>query len=82
MNIVEEHLKKEKEQEYYTFCSRMERVLDKKVHDDLIETGRYLDDEIGEDRFVEAVDAVKESLYKTLWDCYDDVIGDIIMEEA
>ena len=82
MNIVEEHLMRQREKEYNIFCSRMERVLDKKVHDDLIISGIFLDDEIGEARFIEAIDIVKESLYKTLWDCYEDNVVDIIAGEV
>ena len=82
MNTFEEHMRNERQNEYNAFCSRMERVLDRKVHNDLIDSGKYLDDDIGEADFIDAIDAVKDSLYKTLWDCYEDNIGTIINEEA
>ncbi len=72
MTVTEKYRQDQRQEEYDLFCNRMDRVLHKKVTNELIETGRFTDDDIGDDRFVEAVELVKDSLYKTLWDSYND----------
>ena len=69
------------EARYQQFVSRMERVLYKLVEDDVNDRGLYLDDEIGDNDYIDGVSAVVEHMTRSLWDSYGDNIDDIISEE-
>lgn len=79
---LQEYMKLEQDAEYREWASRMERVLRKKVEDDVFNLGLFLDDEIGDDDWNVSVDRVIEEMTKTLWDSYGDTIGDIMTEEV
>ena len=69
-----------KEEQYQEFSSAMERVLTKLVTEDLAGSGQYLDDEIGDQDFNNAVEEVVEEQIKSQWDSYNDTIGDTVTE--
>lgn len=77
-----EYIAKQEELEYAEWVSRCDRLLHSKIFNDLVETGHFIDDEIGDEDFLFYLEAVKESMTKTLWDCYGDHIGDILIEEV
>ncbi len=41
----------------------------------------YLDDDIGEQEFNDDVGQVREHMIHILWDCYNDNIEDVVIEE-
>jgi len=81
MMSLQEWKTKQIEITYNQFVSRMERVLYKLVEDDITDRGLYLDDEIGDNDYIDGVSAVVEHMTRSLWDSYGDNIDDIISEE-
>ena len=69
-----------KEEQFQKFSSVMERVLTPMVTEDLAGSGQYLDDEIGDQDFNNAVEEVVEEQIKGHWDYYNDTIGDTVTE--
>ena len=56
-------------------------LLENKISYDLAGSGMYLDDDIGEQDFNDDVGQVRENMVKILWDCYNDNIEEVVMEE-
>jgi len=54
--------------------------LEENISFDLAGSGQYLDDDIGEQDFNDDVGQVREDMIKTLWDCYQDTIEDVIID--
>ncbi len=70
-----------KEEEYAEFELALTDLLDEKIGYDLGGSGMYLDDDIGEREFNDDVGQVREHMIKILWDCYNDNIEDVVIEE-
>ena len=70
-----------REAEFDKWLNDIEPLLNAKVSYDLGGSGQYFDDDIGCNDFNLDVDIVVEEMTKTLWDCYNDNIGDIVTEE-
>ena len=70
-----------KEEEYAEFELALTDLLDEKIGYDLGGSGMYLDDDIGEQEFNDDVGQVRENMIKILWDCYNDNIEDVVIEE-
>ena len=81
VSVVEDWHAKQREIVYQKWESWMERVLYKMVEDDITDRGLYLDDEIGDNDYIDGVSAVVEHMTRSLWDSYGDNIDDIISEE-
>ena len=71
-----------KEADYKVFTSRMERVLNEMIIEDITESDKFIDDDFGGDDWNQAAMLVTDSMIRTLWECYGDNIGDIIEEEV
>ncbi|MEO1943455.1 MAG: hypothetical protein ABGY11_04080 [Candidatus Thioglobus sp.] len=69
-----------KEEQYSKWASKMESILTPIVIEDLASSGQYLDDEIGDQDFNNAVAEVVESQTKGQWDYYNNTIGDTVTE--
>jgi|APSaa5957512493_1039668.scaffolds.fasta_scaffold131955_2 hypothetical protein len=70
-----------KKEEYEQFELVLTDLLDEKIGYDLGGSGMYLDDDIGEQEFNDDVGQVRENMIKILWDCYNDNIEDVVIEE-
>ncbi len=70
-----------KKEEYEQFELVLTDLLDEKIGYDLGGSGMYLDDDIGEQEFNDDVGQVREHMIKILWDCYNDNIEDVVIEE-
>jgi hypothetical protein len=70
-----------KKEEYAEFELALTDLLDGKIGYDLGGSGMYLDDDIGEQEFNDDVGQVRENMIKILWDCYNDNIEDVVIEE-
>ena len=70
-----------KEEEYAEFELALTDLLDEKIGYDLGGSGMYLDDDIGEREFNDDVGQVREHMIKILWDCYNNNIEDVVIEE-
>ena len=67
--------------DYEEFELAVTDLLEEKISYDLAGSGMYLDDDIGEQDFNDDVGQVREEMVKYFWDCYNDNIEDIVMEE-
>ena len=56
-------------------------LLENKISYDLTGSGMYYDDDIGEQDFNDDVGQVRENMVRILWDCYNDNIEEVVMEE-
>jgi len=70
-----------KKEEYEQFELALTDLLDEKIGYDLGGSGMYLDDDIGEREFNDDVGQVREHMIKILWDCYNNNIEDVVIEE-
>ena len=70
-----------KKEEYEQFELALTDLLDEKIGYDLGGSGMYLDDDIGEREFNDDVGQVREHMIHILWDCYNDNIEDVVIEE-
>jgi hypothetical protein len=70
-----------KKEEYAEFELALTDLLDGKIGYDLGGSGMYFDDDIGEQEFNDDVGQVRENMIKILWDCYNDNIEDVVIEE-
>lgn len=70
-----------KKEEYAEFELALTDFLDEKIGYDLGGSGMYLDDDIGEQEFNDDVGQVRENMIKIFWDCYNDNIEDVVIEE-
>jgi hypothetical protein len=78
---LDEYNRLVKEEEYEKWLSIMDRLLYNKAKSDVDDKGIYLDDEIGGGDYIDSIERVIGSTARTLYDCYEDNIDDIILEE-
>ena len=69
------------ERELIEWFNGLESILDAKITDDLVGSGQYLDDDIGDSEFISDVMIVKEQMALGMLDYYNDNINDIVSAE-
>ncbi len=74
MSVVDEWGVKQEAKRYQKFSSQMERVLTTLVTEDLAGSGKYLDDEIGDEDFNNTVAEIVEKQTKIQWVNYTTTI--------
>ncbi len=78
MSVVDEWGVKQEAKRYQKFSSQMERVLTTLVTEDLAGSGKYLDDEIGDEDFNNAVAEVVKKQTKRQWVNYCDTVTELL----
>ena len=81
MRLKEEINKLMSEEDFNKFELVLTDLLDEKIGYDLAGSGMYFDDDIGEQEFNDDVEQVREHIICILWDCYNDNIEDVVIEE-